>query len=196
MKTDTQTPVEFTVLLVEDDDKFRVQLAEYLRAEEFLIVEANSSPQACALIRQRKPSIVLLDWDLHKHCRPENPSTGLEIVRVCREIDPLLPVLVMSAAPDWDVRSDSLMAEADCYLKKPFALPLLTVYLRRWLGRVKAENNPFTQLGAGVIETADAVNRAYVRAVVGTVGSASQAAPKLGLSRQTIASYLASPSAA
>jgi len=196
MKTDTQTPVEFTVLLVEDDDKFRVQLAAYLRAEGFFIVEANSCPEACALIRQAKPSLVLLDWDLHKHCPPENASTGLEIVRVCREIDQLLPVLVMSAAPDWDVRSDSLMAEADCYLKKPFALPLLTVYLRRWLGRVKAEKNPFTQLGAGVIETADAVNRAYIRAVVETVGSASQAAPKLGLSRQTIASYLASPIAA
>jgi hypothetical protein len=85
------------------------------------------------------------------------------------------------------------MAEADCYLKKPFALQLLTVYLRRWMFRVEAEKNPFTQLSAGVIETADAVSRAYTRAVVEKIGSASQAAPKLGLSRQTIAAYLASP---
>jgi hypothetical protein len=59
--------------------------------------------------------------------------------------------------------------------------------------RLKAENNPFTQLNAGVIETVSAVNRAYTRAVVERVGSALQAAPKLGLSRQTVASYLAPP---
>ena len=192
MKTNTHSAVESTVLVVEDDDKFRIQLAEYLRDQEFRVTEANSSFQACASIRQHKPSVVLLDWDLHRHSQPGDSSTGLEIVRVCRELDPLLPVLVMSAAPDWDVRSDSLMAEADCYLKKPFALQLLTVYLRRWMVRVKAEKNPFTQLSAGVIETADAVNRAYTRAVVDKVGSASQAAGKLGLSRQTVASYLAS----
>jgi hypothetical protein len=70
----------------------------------------------------------------------------------------------------------------------------LSALLRRWMGRVKAEKNPFTQLTAGVIETANAVTRAYTRAVVERVGSALQAAPKLGLSRQTVASYLASPS--
>jgi len=192
IKTKIDTSPEFTVLLVEDDDKFRVQLAEYLRAEGFLIVEANSSFQACALIRQRKPSLVLLDWDLHKHCRPENASTGLEIVRVCREIDPLLPVLVMSGAPGLNSQDDSLMAGADCFIKKLFAMQSLSVLLRRWMARVKAEKNPFTQLTAGVIETTDTVNRAYTRAVVDMVGSALQAAPKLGLSRQTVASYLAS----
>ncbi len=66
MKTDTDSPFEFNVLVVEDDDKFRAQLAEYLRDEGFQIVEANSSAGACALIRKRKVSIVLLDWDLHK----------------------------------------------------------------------------------------------------------------------------------
>ena len=48
------------------------------------------------------------------------------------------------------------------------------------------------RLGSGVIETANAVTRAYTRAVVERVGSALQAAPKLGLSRQTVASYLTS----
>jgi hypothetical protein len=49
------------------------------------------------------------------------------------------------------------------------------------------------RLGSGVIETANAATRAYTRAVVERVGSALQAAPKLGLSHQTVASYLASP---
>ena len=195
MKTDSDTSFEFTVLLVEDEDRYRTQYAQYLRDAGFQIVEANSSSQACAFIRERKVSLVVLDWDLHKAaCSPEDPSTGLEILQTCHEVDPLLPVVVMSGAHHLDVRGDSMMAGADCFLQKPFMLSLLSEHLRRWMGRLKAEKNPFTQLTAGVIETADAVNRAYTRAVVERVGSALQAAPKLGLSRQTVASYLASPS--
>jgi DNA-binding response OmpR family regulator len=196
MKTDTDTSFKFTVLLVEDDDKFREQLAQYLRSEGFQIVEANSSLQACALIREGKVSLVVLDWDLHKvNSSPEHPSTGLKILQTCHEVDALLPVVVMSGARhSLNVCADSLMAGADCFLQKPFAMPAMSEHLRRWMGRVKAEKNPFTQLTAGVIETANAVTRAYTRAVVERVGSALQAAPKLGLSRQTVASYLAAPS--
>ena len=196
MKTTTTDCVGETILVVEDDDKFRTLLTDYLRGEGFQIVEANSNSDACALIREGNVSFVLLDWDLHKRSSsPEEPSTGLGIVRTCREVNALLPVVVMSSAPDIDAYPDSLMAGADGFLKKPFALASLSVHLRRWMSRVKAEKNPFTQLTAGVIETADTVNRAYTRAVVEKVGSALQAAPKLGLSRQTVASYLAFPSA-
>ena len=195
MKTDTDTSFKFTVLLVEDTDNFRTDLAKYLRDDGFQIVEANSSSEACAFIRKRKPSLVVLDWDLHKaNSSPEHPSTGLEVLRTCHEVDALLPVLVMSGAPGLDARTDSLMNGADCFLQKIFAMELLSLQLRRWMDRLKAEKNPFTQLTAGVIETANAVTRAYTRAVVERVGSALQAAPRLGLSRQTVASYLASPS--
>ena len=192
MKTDTDNQFKFVVLLVEDDDKFRPQLAQYLRGEGFDIVEANSSSNACAFIRERKVSLVVLDWDLHKANSPDHPSTGLKVLKTCREVDPLLPVVVMSGAPGLNSQDDSLMEGADCFIKKAFAMQSLSVLLRRWMGRLKAEKNPFTQLAAGVIEPAAAVNRAYARAVVEMVGSALQAAPKLGLSRQTVASYLAS----
>ena len=194
MKTTTNDDVTETILIVEDDDKFRTQLADYLRLEGLQIVETNSSADACALIRKRKVSVVLLDWDLHRHnSSAEDFSTGFEVVRTCRQVDELLPVIAMSSAPGLDARTDSIMAGADSFLQKAFSLELLTKHLRRWMARVKAEKNPFTQLTAGVIQTADAVNRAYTRAVVERVGSALKAAPKLGLSRQTVASYLASP---
>jgi two-component system C4-dicarboxylate transport response regulator DctD len=193
MKTKTDTSFKFTVLFVEDDDKFRTHFAQLLRGESFEIVEANSGSQACALIRQRKISLVVLDWDLHNsNSSTEDPSTGLKVLRTCHEVDPLLPVVVISGEPLLDPRDDSMMEGADCFLQKPFPPLLLIKHLRRWMGRVKAEKNPFTQLTAGAIETADTVNRAYTRAVVDMVGSVLQAAPKLGLSRQTVASYLAS----
>lgn len=197
MKTTTSNHVPETILVVEDDDKFRTQLAQYLRDDGFQIAEANSGSDACALIRKRKISLVLLDWDLYRYSSSgEDFLTGFEIVRTCREVDGLLPVVAMSGAPGCDARVDSIMAGADGFLQKPFPLPLLSIHLRRWMGRLKAEQNPFTQLTAGVIKTAASVNRAYARAVVEKVGSVLQAAPKLGLSRQTVASYLAFPQSA
>ena len=185
--TDTDSSFKFTVLLVDDDDKFRTQLAEYLRGDGFQIVEANCSLEACAFVRQREASLVILDWDLRKdNSSQEAPTTGLGILQTCHEVDALLPVVVMSGAPRLAARDDSMMAGADCFLQKPFLLQLLSEHLRRWMGRVRAEKNPFTQLTAGVIETAAAVTHAYTRAVVERVGSALQAAPKLGLSRQTV----------
>jgi DNA-binding NtrC family response regulator len=193
IKTDSARPFEFTALLVDDDDKFRTQLAKHLRDDGVQIVEANSSSQACESIRKGKISIVLLDWDLQNHnFSAEEPTTGLEILRTCHALDPLLPIIVMSGAGLFDSRADSLNAGADGFLKKPIANELVGALLRRWEARLKAEKNPFTRLTAGVIEPVDAVNRAYARAVVEKVGSALRAAPKLGLSRQTVSAYLAS----
>jgi len=195
MKTDTDSSFEFTVLIVDDDDKHRIQTAEQLRSEGFRVIETNLSSRACALIRDRKASLVLLDWDLQNHnfC-PDEPSTGWQVLQTCHEVNALLPVIVMSKTLEHEAQTDSLLAGADGFLEKPVAKLSLTVHVHRWVARLKAEKNPFTRLTAGVIEKADTVNRAYARAVVEKVGSALQAAPKLGLSRQTVASYLASPS--
>src|SRR5215831_4960694 len=98
MKTDNSP--EFSVLIVCDDDKFREQLAQYLREEGFQIVEANNTSKGCTLIREGKASLVLTDWDLSMHCSsPEEPSTALEILRTCHEVNALLPVVVMTGAP-------------------------------------------------------------------------------------------------
>src|SRR5689334_15702136 len=99
MKMESGTSFKFTVLVVDDDNSYRKTIVEYLRGEGFEILEANSSSKACALIRENRPSLVLLDWDLQNHnfC-PDEPSTGSEILRLCHDLDPLLPVLVMSLA--------------------------------------------------------------------------------------------------
>ena len=193
MKASNDSSVQVTILVVDDDNEFRMAIVEYLRGQDFDVLETRSSSQACELIREQKVSVVLLDWDLRNAETSKGQSaTGLEILRTCRETHPLLPVVVMSNAPDYDARGDSMMLAADSFLAKPFSLTLLGNHLHRWAARVKTDQNPFNQLEAGVIQTVDAVTRAYTRAVVDKVGSVLQAAPKLGLSRQTVASYLGS----
>jgi DNA-binding NtrC family response regulator len=193
MKASNDILDEKTVLVVDDDNEFRSSVAEFLRTEGFNILDTPSTSQACKWIRAGKISVILLDWDL-RNAEPstEGSTTGLEILRTCREIHPLLPVIVMSNAPNYDARGDSMMSDADSFLAKPFSLSLLSKHLRRWATRTQTQQNPFDQLASGVIQTIDMVTRAYTRAVVDKVGSALQAAPKLGLSRQTVASYLGS----
>ena len=96
----------------------------------------------------------------------------------------------MSGTPDFDARSDSMMWKADSFLAKPFPMALLRDHLNRWLTRIQAERNPFSQLAAGIVQTVETVNRAYVRAVVERIGSALQAAQSSAWSRQTVASSL------
>lgn len=190
-----ETGGKITILVVEDDDEFRRSIVEQLRRDHFAILETASSSQACAWIREGRGSLVLVDWDLRKaKGSDKDASTGSAILRTCSEVDPLLPVVAMSGAADYDARSDAMMWDADSFLAKPFPLTLLSKHLARWAARIRAEQNLFTELETGIIQTADMVNRAYARAVVEKVGSILQAAPKLGLSRQTVAFYLASAS--
>jgi DNA-binding response OmpR family regulator len=180
-----------TVLVVDDDDEFRCTLVEHLQNDHFTVLATRSSSEACKWIRGGRVSLVLLDWDLHKGKSVKDSRTGLEVLRASREFRPLLPVIVISGTTDYDARYDSMMWDADSFIAKPFSFALLTKHLARWADRVQAEENPFTQLASGVIQTVEMVTQAYTRAAVEQVGSALQAAPKLGLSRQTIASYLA-----
>ena len=191
MKTTAEISNNVTVLVVEDDDGFRSCIVDQLRIEGFNVLDTDSTSQACEWVETDKAALVLLDWDLRKaKDSPGDASTGSEILRTCRESNPLLPVIVMSGTPDFDARSDSMMWKADSFLAKPFPMALLRDHLNRWLTRIQAERNPFSQLAAGIVQTVETVNRAYVRAVVERIGSALQAAPKLGLSRQTVALYL------
>ena len=184
-----------TVLLVDDDDGFRSFIADQLRNGGFNVLDTRSTSQACEWLKAGEADIVLLDWDLRKGKAPNEAPTGSEILRASRESNPLLPVIVMSGAHDLDARCDSMMVGADSFISKPFPMSLLSEHLSRWTTHIQAHQNPFSQLAAGLIQTAESVNRAYARAVVERIGSALHAAPKLGLSRQTVASYLADAAA-
>jgi DNA-binding response OmpR family regulator len=108
------------VVVCEDDEVTRSLLAENLRADRYEPLEASGAADALRLCRYNQPDLLLLDLAL-----PDAP--GLDVLRRIRgtdealaELDPDLPVIVVSGSGSDDDRVRGLAEGADDYLVKPF----------------------------------------------------------------------------
>jgi DNA-binding NtrC family response regulator len=79
-----------TVLLVEDKDSLRTMLRLALEREGHTVIEAIDEPSARAALAGKLPGVVLSDLKL-----PDGDGFG--VLRAAKELDPALPVIVMTA---------------------------------------------------------------------------------------------------
>jgi DNA-binding NtrC family response regulator len=80
----------FPVLLVEDKDSLRAMLRHALEAQGHEVIEARDEPEAVQAFRQSRPAVVLTDLKLPT-------GDGFGVLRAAKELDPELPVVVMTA---------------------------------------------------------------------------------------------------
>jgi DNA-binding NtrC family response regulator len=80
----------FPVLLVEDKDSLRAMLRHALEAQGHTVVEARDETEAVEAMRRARPAVVLSDLRLPV-------GDGFGVLRVAKELDPELPVIVMTA---------------------------------------------------------------------------------------------------
>jgi DNA-binding NtrC family response regulator len=80
----------FPVLLVEDKDSLRAMLRHALEAQDHLVLEARDESEAVQHIRQARPAVVLTDLKLPV-------GDGFGVLRAAKDLDPALPVVVMTA---------------------------------------------------------------------------------------------------
>jgi DNA-binding NtrC family response regulator len=78
------------ILLVEDKDSLRAMLRLALEAQGHTVVEARDQPEAEAALRAGRPAVVLSDLRLTE-------GDGFGVLRASKELDPELPVIVMTA---------------------------------------------------------------------------------------------------
>lgn len=98
------------ILLVDDDIQLRDELRLYL--EEYEMVEAESGEEAIALLkRPNEIDLVILDLML--------PGTsGIDILRKIKELDPCLSVIIFTAHSSKDAAVEALKGHADDYIEK------------------------------------------------------------------------------
>lgn len=179
------------ILIVEDDQVYLDLLTGVLNVD-FAVIPARSSAEACNLLADGRFSLVLLDWNLSKHRGSvEEDPTGSGVLKRCREIDPHLPVVVMSGLLSVDVRHDAILNEADSFLQKPFSLTLLARHVSRWIERTEAADKDFRLRNEADILPLKEIQRKYVHRVVEMLGgNVSCAAEKLNVHRNTVSSIL------
>ena len=117
---------QIKILIVDDHMVVREGLKRILADVEDIQVqaEAGNSVEALALLRERDFDLVLLDLSLPGR-------TGLELLRMIKDEQPKLPVLVLSAYAEDQYAIRALKDGADGFLNKQSAPELLVNAIRK-----------------------------------------------------------------
>src|SRR5262245_14133613 len=116
------------VLAGEDDAALISSLERGLRAAGFAVDAVTQAERAWELLGENEYDVMILDIGL--------PGVdGLALLRLVRERQLSLPVLILTARGDVSDRVAGLNAGADDYLLKPFAFPELVARLHALLRR-------------------------------------------------------------
>ncbi|ROP41721.1 response regulator transcription factor [Saccharothrix texasensis] len=119
--------MDFSVLLVEDDEHIRQALGLALADEGFAVTDAVSGEEALGLLAAAEPDVVLLDLML--------PGVdGLEVCRTLRARGDL-PIIIVTARADAADVIAGLEAGADDYVTKPLVASVLAARIRALLRR-------------------------------------------------------------
>jgi len=134
------------VLVVDDEPQIRRALRVVLRANGYNVTEAASGEAALDAAATEPFDVMILDLVL-----PD--VEGIEVCRRLREWS-RLPVIVLSAHGDEDVKVRALDEGADDYVSKPFSAPELLARMRSAVRRAApdAPDDPVLYAGGGTVE--------------------------------------------
>ncbi|MBW1793588.1 MAG: sigma-54-dependent Fis family transcriptional regulator [Deltaproteobacteria bacterium] len=104
------------ILIVDDDAQLRQSFDKLLTEEGHTIRTAPKGETAIAMIRECAPDMVVMDVRLPG-------MSGLETFREIREIEPRLPVIVMTAFGTTETAIEATKLGAFEYVLKPFDIP-------------------------------------------------------------------------
>lgn len=116
-----------TVLIVDDDPAILEVLRVYLRAEGHTVLEAQTGPDAWALLP--RADLAVLDWMLPG-------MTGVQLARGARAAGLSLPILMLTGRGEEDDKLLGLDGGVDDYVVKPFSPREVTARIRALLRRV------------------------------------------------------------
>ncbi len=136
------------VILVVDDDKTNLTLAQKILSEEYEVAAAISGTAALKYLENHKPDMILLDIIM-----PD--KDGFEVMKAIRENESLsqIPVMFLTAAKDTDVEARCFAEGAQDFVIKPFVPEVLLGRVRRILELERYHN----ELQMMVEEQAEAI---------------------------------------
>jgi DNA-binding NtrC family response regulator len=116
------------ILLVEDKDSLRAMLRHALESQGHQVVEARDQTEAVEQLRQDAPSVVLSDLRLPV-------GDGFGVLKAAKEVDPELPVIVMTAFGGIQDAVAAMKAGALDFLAKPVDPDHLLLLVERALAQ-------------------------------------------------------------
>ena len=121
------------ILVVDDDDRIRELVKQYLLENKYLVTTAKDAFDAKNKIEIIKFDLIVLDIMMPK-------KSGLELTsEIKKEID--LPIILLTAKGESSERVTGLEFGADDYLSKPFEPKELLLRIRNILSKTLQKNN-------------------------------------------------------
>src|SRR5690349_24909599 len=101
------------ILIVDDEANMRRILAALLRGDGHSITEAGGTREALSAVAAGPFDLVITDQKM-------GDGTGLDVLAACRDADPALPVVLLTAFATIDLAVEALRLGAFDFLTKPF----------------------------------------------------------------------------
>lgn len=79
------------ILLVDDNRTYREALKRYFTIHSLEVIEAEDADEAMRLLKSAEPDVLITDLQMRTH------TEGLDLIREARDIQPLLPIIMISA---------------------------------------------------------------------------------------------------
>ncbi|MHB2017449.1 MAG: hybrid sensor histidine kinase/response regulator [Candidatus Xenobia bacterium] len=102
-----------SILIVDDEPGIRYTLSKALQGHFDVILTAETGKAALQLLAEAHPEVMVLDLRL-----PD--MSGVDVLAEARRLDPILPVLIVTAWATVDSAIEALRLGAYDYIRKPF----------------------------------------------------------------------------
>ncbi|MCA1065896.1 response regulator transcription factor [Rossellomorea sp. AcN35-11] len=106
-----------TILVVEDEDRMREIISDYLKSNHFSVIEASDGQQALTIFEQENVDLIVLDIMM----------PNMDGWSVCKKIrkDSDVPIIILTARSDEEDELMGLELGADEYVTKPISPKVL-----------------------------------------------------------------------
>ncbi|MCC5877739.1 MAG: response regulator [Candidatus Sumerlaeia bacterium] len=100
------------VLIVDDNELYRTAFRRSLMIKDYDVVEAENGSHAVEVYEKENPDIVVTDLSMR------TPTEGLDLIKSIKAIDPLIPIVMISAVGTFEEGSLAKELGADRVLMK------------------------------------------------------------------------------
>lgn len=133
--------MEKTILVVEDDDRLRKLISDYLKIEDFKVIQATNGSDALLEFRNNKIDLIILDVMMPIL----DGFTVCETIRVNSDV----PIIFLTAKSEDEDKLKGFELGADEYVTKPFSPKVLVARTKSLLKRIEGTiGNPSNVIDA------------------------------------------------
>ena len=122
----------YSVLITDDDSGCREALRDIMEPEGFRTLLASSGEEALDIVREESVHVALFDMNMPK-------LSGLETLELVRQINAMLPVILVTADRTEALMRQALRAQAYSVIAKPVSKHIVLYTVVRALARAYGE---------------------------------------------------------